>query len=102
MTAFDTVRYHGYLMRRLLLASAISCTFLAGLLGCNGISAADATSLRSAQEQSFQIYEIPVDGGSPARGLARGSFCSVDSVLVHYSATSFDAGGAIVCGKPKP
>jgi hypothetical protein len=74
----------------------------AALVGCQRFTAADAASLRSAQEQSLQNYEIPVDGGSPSRALARGSFCSVNAVLLDLGATPYDAGGVIVCQKPKP
>lgn len=86
----------------LCLLSVSGCLATAALGGCQSFTAADAVSLRSAQEEAVQIYEIPVDGGSPARALARGSYCSVDAVLVHHNATSFDAGDAIVCTKPKP
>lgn len=88
--------------RVLLLLGAFGCLPLAALAGCHGFTAADAASLRSAQEQSLQNYEIPVDGGSPSRALARGAYCSVDAVLVDLGATPFDAGGVIVCQKPKP
>ena len=89
-------------MRVLLLLGAFGCLLVAVLAGCHGFSAADAASLRSAQEQSFQNYDIHVDGGSPSRALARGSFCSVNAVLLDLGAATFDAGDAIVCQKPKP
>jgi hypothetical protein len=82
------------------------CSLLAvavALISCSGgFNATDAASLRSAEEQVMQIYDIPVEGGSPARAEARGAYCSVDSVLRHLDAGSFDSGGAITCVKPKP
>jgi len=75
---------------------------VAALAGCGGLSQAAANSLRSAQEQDLLIYRIPVDGGSPARGLSRGAYCSVDVVLRDYDAGTFDSGGAITCPGAKP
>jgi len=73
------------------------------LIACGPqFNASDAASLRSAQEQALQIYIIPVEGGSPARAEARGVYCSVDAVLHHLDAGSFNSNGAIDCPTTKP